>query len=259
MNDQRTKISIRALKKSFGSNTVLTGLNLDVSEGESLAVIGGSGSGKSVLAKSILGLIKPDDGSIKIDGVETTNIPPKTRQQFTKQIGVLFQNAALFDSVTVWENIAFGLIEERILGRKKAKEAAIKLLHEVGLNQQTADRYPGDISVGAQKRVGLARAIATKPKIILFDEPTTGIDPIMGDVIDRLIVKCVKSLGATAITITHDIDSARRIADRIAMIHGGKIIWVDKAQEIDNSGNQIVDRFIKGHVENLFLAGSGTV
>ena len=169
---------------------------------------------------------------------------------------MLFQNAALFDSVTVWENIAFSLIQERVLGRKKAKEEAIRLLNEVGLNKQTADRYPGEISVGAQKRVGLARAIATKPKIILFDEPTTGIDPIMGDVIDRLIVKCVKDLGATAMTITHDIDSAHRIADRIAMIHGGKIIWIDNAQEIDNSGNQIVDRFIKGQVENLILAGS---
>ncbi|MEE2661448.1 MAG: ATP-binding cassette domain-containing protein [Pseudomonadota bacterium] len=257
MSKKRTKISIRGLKKSFGSNSVLTGLNLDVTEGESLAVIGGSGSGKSVLVKSILGLIKPDHGSILIDGFETAHVPHKTRQPVTKQIGMLFQNAALFDSLTVWENIAFSLIQERVLGRKKAKEEAIRFLNEVGLNKQTADRYPGEISVGAQKRVGLARAIATKPKIILFDEPTTGIDPIMGDVIDRLIVKCVKDLGATAMTITHDIDSAHRIADRIAMIHGGKIIWIDNAQEIDNSGNQIVDRFIKGQVENLILAGSG--
>ncbi len=258
MNHQRTKISIRGLKKSFGSNHVLTGLDLDVAEKESLAIIGTSGSGKSVLVKNILGLIKPDHGSIIIDGVKTTNVPNKTCQPVTKQIGMLFQNSALFDSLLIWENIAFGLIEKRLLGREKAKEEAMRLLNEVGLNRQTADRYPADISAGAQKRVSLARTIALKPKIVLFDEPTTGIDPIMGDVIDRLIVKCVRGLGATAITITHDIDSARRIADRIAMIHHGKIIWVDDAQKIDNTGNKIVDQFIKGHVEDHMLAEFGT-
>jgi len=258
MNHQRTKISIRGLKKSFGSNHVLTGLDLDVAEKESLAIIGTSGSGKSVLVKNILGLIKPDHGSIIIDGVKTTNVPNKTCQPVTKQIGMLFQNSALFDSLLIWENIAFGLIEKRLLGREKAKEEAMRLLNEVGLNRQTADRYPADISVGAQKRVSLARTIATKPKIVLFDEPTTGIDPIMGDVIDRLIVKCVRGIGATAITITHDIDSARRIADRIAMIYQGKIIWVDNAQKIDNSGNEIVDQFIRGHVKDHMLAEFGT-
>ena len=258
MNNQRTKIAIRDLKKSFGTNSVLRGLDLDVSERESLAVIGASGSGKSVLVKNILGLINPDHGSIMIDGVQTTNVPHKTRQSVTKQIGMLFQNSALFDSLSVWENIAFGLIEERLLGRDEAKEEAMRLLNEVGLNRNAAERYPADISVGAQKRVGLARAIALKPKIVLFDEPTTGIDPIMGDVIDKLIVECVQSLGATAITITHDIDRARRIADRIAMIHGGKIIWVGDAQEIDNSDNKIVDQFINGHIEEHILAESGT-
>ena len=258
MNNQRAKIAIRGLEKSFGTNSVLSGLNLDVLPCESLVVIGASGSGKSVLMRNILGLIKPDHGSIKIDGVETVNIRRKTNEMAVKQIGVLFQNAALFDSLTIWENIAFGILEEGYFARKEAKEEALRLLNEVGLDRDNATRYPGDISVGAQKRVGLARAIATKPKIVLFDEPTTGIDPIMGDIIDRLILKCVKGLGATAITITHDMDSARRIADRIAMIHSGKIIWVDNAEKIDNSGNQIVDQFVKGLVKDRVLTNPET-
>lgn len=249
MSDAPAKISIRGLSKSFGPKHVLTDLDLDIREGESLVVIGASGTGKSVLLKNIVGILTPDSGSIKIDGDEVVGVTGNARDRINRKLGMLFQGAALFDSLPLWENAAFGLISAHGLGREEARVKAVERLKQVGLSEADADRYPSDISAGAQKRVGLARAIATGPEILFFDEPTTGIDPIMGDVIDGLIVSCVRDLGATALTITHDMESARRIGDRIAMIYEGKIVWVGDVAEIDRSGNDFIDQFIHGRVE----------
>ncbi len=245
----RPMIRVRGLCKSFGANRVLDGLDLDVVRGESLAVIGGSGTGKSVLVKNIIGLMRPDSGSIAIDGAETVGLSGAARNAVLAKFGVLFQGAALFDSMPVWENVAFGLIHNRGMERGAAREAAIANLAHVGLGGDQADRYPSELSSGMQKRVGLARAIAVEPEILFFDEPTTGLDPIMGDVINDLIVECVRGLGATALTITHDMASARRIADRIAMIHAGRIIWAGPAATVDESGDPAVDQFIHGRTE----------
>lgn len=249
MSDAPAKISIRGLSKSFGPKHVLTGLDLDIREGESLVVIGASGTGKSVLLKNIVGILTPDSGSIKIDGDEVVGVTGNARDRINRKLGMLFQGAALFDSLPLWENAAFGLISALGMGREEARVKAVERLKQVGLSEADADRYPSDISAGAQKRVGLARAIATEPEILFFDEPTTGIDPIMGEVIDGLIVSCVRNLGATALTITHDMESARRIGDRIAMIYEGKIVWVGDVAEIDRSGNDFIDQFIHGRVE----------
>lgn len=249
MSDAPVKIAIRGLEKSFGDKHVLRGLDLDVGAGESLAVIGGSGTGKSVLIKCIVGILQADAGSIRIDGQEVVGLTGSERDRINRKFGMLFQGSALFDSLPLWENVAFGLMSAHDVPKREAREAAIELLGRVGLGADSADRFPAEISAGAQKRVGLARAIATKPEILFFDEPTTGIDPIMGDVIDNLIVECVRDLGATALTITHDMESARRIADRIAMIYEGRMIWVGDVDEIDDSGNEIVDQFIHGRIE----------
>src|SRR5690606_1970962 len=232
--------------KSFGSNHVLRGLDLDVGVGESVVVIGGSGTGKSVLLKCILGLLEPDAGSIEIDGRETVGLTGREREAVMAKFGMLFQGAALFDSLTVWENVAFGLIQGKGMDRKQAKEIAMEKLAAVGLGPEVASLWPAELSGGMKKRVSLARSIATDPEIIFFDEPTTGLDPIMGDVINDLIVKCVRELGATALSITHDMASARKIAHRIAMLWQGKIIWSGPVDEIDRSGNPYVDQFIHG-------------
>ena len=249
MNGRAIKIEIRGLEKSFGPKHVLCGLDLDVFDGESLVVIGGSGSGKSVLLKCIVGILTPDAGSIRIDGEEVVGVTGDQRDRINRKLGMLFQGAALFDSLPLWENVAFGLIAAHGVARKEARAAALDYLTQVGLGRDTADRFPAEMSVGAQKRAGLARAIATRPEILFFDEPTTGIDPIMGDVIDRLIVDCVKDLGATALTITHDMESARTIGDRIAMIYEGRIVWVGAVGDIDDSGNDVVDQFINGRID----------
>lgn len=243
------KIAIRGLTKVFGNKVVLGGVDLDIMPGESMLVIGGSGSGKSVLLKCILGLLHPDAGSIEVDGEEVVGLYGEDLDRVRRKFGMLFQNAALFDSLTVWENVAFGLIQGQRMDRDAAHKIAIERLAAVGLGADVAKLMPAELSGGMRKRVGLARAIATDPEIIFFDEPTTGLDPIMGDVIDRLIVKCVKELGATALSITHDMASARRISDRVAMLYKGKIIWVGKTGEIDRSGNPYVDQFINGHAE----------
>lgn len=242
-------IRIRGLCKAFGDNRVLDGLDLDIARGESLAVIGRSGTGKSVLVKNIVGLMRPDSGRIEIDGRETVGLAGAARDRVLAGFGVLFQGAALFDSMSIWENVAFSLVHNRGMPRGEAREAAIVNLAQVGLGRVQADRYPGDLSAGMQKRVGLARAIAAEPQILFFDEPTTGLGPIMGEVINDLIVECVRNLGATALTITHDMASARKIADRIAMIHEGRIIWAGPARDIDESGNAAVDQFIHGRTE----------
>lgn len=243
------KIELKNVHKRFGKKVVLSGLTLTVPKGKSLVVIGGSGSGKSVMLKTVLGLVKPEKGSIKVDGKEVTKLNTDDREDVLRKFGMLFQNAALFDSLPVWENVAFGLIQGRHMKRKDAKEIAISKLAQVGLTPEVAELYPAELSGGMQKRVGLARAIAADPEIIFFDEPTTGLDPIMADVINDLIVDSVKELGATALSITHDMASARKIADYIAMIYKGEIIWAGSRDEVDNSGNEYVDQFINGRAD----------
>lgn len=240
------KIEIRDLHKAFGKKRVLDGVDLDVKKGESLVVIGGSGTGKSVLIKCIQGILTPDSGSIKIDDVDITQISHKEAEQSYAKMGMLFQGAALFDSLKVWENVAFGLIENKKMPRREAKLEAVRVLRQVGLAPDVADLSPSELSGGMQKRVGLARAIATKPEIIFFDEPTTGLDPIMSDVINDLIIESVKGIGATALTITHDMASARKIADKIAMLYKGKIIWQGTVKEMDKTDNPYVRQFING-------------
>ncbi len=243
------KLELRGVYKSFGSNHVLNGVDISIEKGKSLVVIGGSGTGKSVMIKSVLGLLNPDKGSIKVDGVETTTMDLKERDALMKKFGMLFQGGALFDSMKVWENVAFGLVQGQSMSRREAQPIAIERLRAVGLPARVADLYPAELSGGMQKRVALARAVATKPEIIFFDEPTTGLDPIMADVINDLIVAASKDLGATTLSITHDMASARKIADNIAMIYKGKIIWHGPANDIDNSGNPYVDQFIRGQAD----------
>jgi phospholipid/cholesterol/gamma-HCH transport system ATP-binding protein len=243
------KIAVSGLRKSFGGKCVLDGLDIDCAAGQNLVIIGGSGSGKSVLVKCILGLIEPDAGSIRIDGAETVWQRRGARDALMRKIGMLFQGGALFDSLHVWENVAFGLVHGRGMERQAAKEIAIAKLAAVGLGQEVGELRPAELSGGMQKRVALARAIAAEPEIVFFDEPTTGLDPIMADVINDLIVKCVHDLGATAVSITHDMVSARKIADRIAMLYGGRIVWHGPRSEIDRSGNPLVHQFINGSAE----------
>jgi phospholipid/cholesterol/gamma-HCH transport system ATP-binding protein len=249
MASNPVKISIRGLDKAFGDNQVLRGVNLDVAKGQSLVVIGGSGTGKSVLIKCLLGLLKPDQGIIEIDGVNIARQTGGDRRLMAQQSGMLFQGAALFDSLNVWENVAFRLIYAERKSRKYSREKAIDCLAQVGLAAEVGDLAPAELSGGMQKRVGLARAIASDPEILFFDEPTTGLDPIMADIINNLIVERVKALGATTISITHDMASARKIADEIAMLYQGHIIWRGKPGDVENSGNPMVDQFVHGRAE----------
>jgi len=246
MTEPQPKIRIRGLCKRFGDNVVLDSLDLDVPAKESLVVIGGSGTGKSVLLKCILGLLHPESGSIQVDGEEVVGLNGTELHEVRRKFGMLFQAAALFDSMPVWRNVAFGLIEARGMAPKEARKIALEKMAEVGLGPDAAELWPAELSGGMRKRVGLARAIATEPEIIFFDEPTTGLDPIMGDIIDELIVKCVRERGVTALSITHDMASARRISSRIAMLYGGKIMWVGPTSEVDSSGNPYVEQFIYG-------------
>ena len=244
-----SKISLRGVTKAFGPKRVLRGIDLDVTPGESMVVIGGSGTGKSVLLKCILGLMQPDDGSIKVDGVETVDLGDHGRSQVLRKFGMLFQGGALFDSLRVWENVAFGPIQSDGMPTEQAREVAIAKLGNVGLGPEIGELFPSELSGGMQKRVALARAIAREPEIIFFDEPTTGLDPIMADVINELIVKCVSDLGATAVSITHDMASARKIGHRIGMLYEGRLIWQGPVADIDRSGNPHVDQFIHGRAE----------
>jgi len=249
MSDVETKILIRNLHKNFGDHEVLRGIDLDIAQGQSLVVIGGSGSGKSVLLKCVLGLLKADKGTIEIDGRNIVRQSDRDKRLITQQSGMLFQGAALFDSLRVWENVAFRLLYAENNARKTAHEKATECLAQVGLAPEIGDLSPSELSGGMQKRVGLARAIASNPQILFFDEPTTGLDPIMADVINNLIVERVKALGATAISITHDMASARKIADEIAMLYQGRIIWRGKPEDIGHSGNPMVDQFVHGRAE----------
>jgi len=248
MSDQ-PKIALKGVTKRFGRKVVLDGVDLEVPRGKSLVVIGGSGSGKSVTLKCILGLIRPEGGQILIDGKDSLKFGADEREASLRKFGMLFQGSALFDSLKVWQNVAFGLIQGRHMDRKQAKEIALQKLGQVGLSPEVGELSPAELSGGMQKRVALARAIAADPEIIFFDEPTTGLDPIMADVINDLIVARVKELGATTLSITHDMASARKIADFIAMIYKGKIIWHGPVSQIDNSGNPYVDQFIHGHAD----------
>lgn len=243
------KIEIKNLHKNFLDKQVLCGVDLSVDNSKSLVILGGSGSGKSVLIKIISSLINPTSGSIKIDGQELTSFNTKQRDSFMKKIGFLFQGGALFDSLSVWENVAFRLISHQKISKIEARKIAIKKLNSVGLSYKTADLLPSELSGGMQKRVSLARTIASDPEIIFFDEPTTGLDPIMSGVINELIIANSKELGATTITITHDMQSARKISDKVAMLYDGKIIWCDDIKNIDNSGNPYVDQFINSKTE----------
>ena len=240
------KIQLIGVKKRFGSKVVLDGVDLSIDQQSSLVIIGGSGTGKSVTIKSILGIIRPDEGTILVDGEDVTHMSGGARDRVLRQFGMLFQGAALFDSLPVWENVAFGLIQGRGMARSAARAVAIQKLAKVGLSEDVAFLSPTELSGGMQKRVGLARAIAADPEIIFFDEPTTGLDPIMADIINKLIVDCVERLGATTISITHDMASARKISSRIAMLYGGRIIWQGPTKDIDHSGNEYVDQFIHG-------------
>ncbi|MBT3792518.1 MAG: ATP-binding cassette domain-containing protein [Rhodospirillales bacterium] len=249
MTEIPPKIRLRGVKKSFGPKVVLDGVDLDIAVGESVVVIGGSGTGKSVMLKCILGLLEPDEGSIQIDGQEVTDMSTADREQMMTKFGMLFQGGALFDSLPVWQNVAFGLMQAQRMDADIAHGIAIEKLASVGLGADVAALSPAELSGGMQKRVALARAIATRPEIIFFDEPTTGLDPIMGDVINDLIVKCVQELGASTLSITHDMASARKIANRVAMLHQGEIVWQGPVADIDHSNNDYVDQFIHGRAE----------
>jgi len=240
-------IRLKNVHKTFGKNHVLRGITLDIYPGESFLIIGGSGSGKSVLLKCILGLMEPDEGSeIEIAGVDLLNGPSSDVEKARRKVSMLFQGNALFDSLPVWENICFLLLQTKRLKRKEGYEFACKILPTVGLQKDVALLSPSELSGGMQRRVSLARAVASTPEIIFFDEPTTGLDPIMASVIDDLIVKNVKELGATAVSITHDMNSARRIADRIAMLYHGELIWIGTKNDLDSTDNPYVTQFING-------------
>jgi phospholipid/cholesterol/gamma-HCH transport system ATP-binding protein len=242
-------LKLDGVVKSFGNNHVLKGVDIDVTAGKSLVILGGSGSGKSVMLKNALGLMTPDAGTISFDGEDVTHDQGSTREAMRARIGMLFQSAALFDSLTVWENVAFRLLNADRISRSQARDRAIETLKKVRLGSDVANRTPAEISGGMQKRVGLARAIVSEPDLIFFDEPTTGLDPITADAINDLILQQTKALGAAAVSITHDMASARKIADEIAFLFEGKIIWRGPASTIDDSGNEYVDQFVHGRAE----------
>lgn len=243
------KLAIHNLTKEFGEKKVLTGINLEVKKGESLVILGGSGSGKSVLIKIIATLISPTSGSVQIDGQEISNISAVNRDKLMEKFGFLFQGGALFDSLSIWENVAFRLLYQKKMKPDEARDIAIEKLKLVGLSSKTADLFPSELSGGMQKRASLARAIAANPEIIFFDEPTTGLDPIMADVINDLIISNSKQLGATTVTITHDMHSASKIADKVAMLYEGKIIWFGSVKDMYSSGNPYLDQFIHGRAD----------
>ncbi len=245
-------IELRDVHKAFGSNKVLRGVDLKIERGKSLVIIGGSGTGKSVTLKCVLGLIAADTGLVTVDGQDVTRLRQGSseRDAFLARFGMLFQGGALFDSLTVWQNVAFRLLRGSIKKSKdEAREIAVEKLRRVGLTSDVADLFPAELSGGMQKRVGLARAIAAEPEIIFFDEPTTGLDPIMAGVINELIREIVEEMGATAMTITHDMTSVRAIADDVAMLHGGKIRWTGPVSKMDDSGDPYLTQFISGSAE----------
>ena len=245
--DAVPRIEMRDVSKAFGAKSVLRGVNLAVSPGESLAIIGGSGTGKSVTLKCILGLLEPDSGEICVDGARVDR--RRRNDALLARFGMLFQGAALFDSLPVWRNVAFRLLQRKDLSRAECRDIAIDKLRRVGMDAHVADLFPAELSGGMQKRVGLARAIAADPEIIFFDEPTTGLDPIMSGVINELIRELVDEIGATAVTITHDMTSVRAIAHRVAMLYQGEIKWHGDVRDMDYSGDPHMQQFITGSAE----------
>lgn len=238
------KLKIAGLSKSFGANRALVDIDLEVGAGESLVLIGGSGSGKTLLLKCILGLLPPDRGSVLLDGQETAKLSGNERMRFLDRFGMLFQQSALFDSLPVWQNVAFKLLQDHKVSRAQARDIAVDKLSHVGMGPEVADLFPAELSGGMQKRVGLARAIAADPEIVFLDEPTAGLDPIMSNIINDLVIENVKELGATAVSITSDLVSARRISDHIAMLHEGRLVWTGPTAEVDSADNDYVDQFI---------------
>ena len=252
VNNNKYVLEVNNLVKSFGDNHVIKGVSLHLSKGESYVVIGGSGSGKSVLLKCILGIITPTSGQVIFNGTDMVQLTPKEREQLMIKCGILFQSGALFDSLTVLENITFGLIYGYGWSKQEAKEVAVEKLHEVNLKDEVLNKYPSELSGGMQKRVALARAIATNPDIIFFDEPTTGLDPITSGIINELIVKCTHERGISALSITHDINSLKHISDRVGLLFGGKLIWEGTNQNLWDSDNPYVQQFITGSLEGPF-------
>ena len=248
------KLTLENVVKSFGPKKVLNGVNLDVAQGRSLVVIGGSGVGKSVTLKCALGLMKPDSGRVLVDGIDVALVRGAHLAKLRGKFGMLFQGGALFDSLTIWENVAFRLLYADGVSRADARERAIATMRKVRLAPETANLRPVELSGGMQKRAGLARAIIAKPDILFFDEPTTGLDPITADAINDLIVEMVKDLGCAAVSITHDMASARKIADEIAMIHEGRIVWRGPAGDIDRSGSAMVEQFVHGRADGPIQA-----
>ena len=242
------KIKVSNLHKSFGNHNVLDGIDLEVKEGSSMVILGGSGTGKSVLIKTIVGLLTPDSGKVEIDGVDTTYFSGKARFRIMEKCGFLFQAGALFDSLTIEDNITFFAEKLNKLSSVQKRNLAAEKLHAVGLHSNVLNLLPAELSGGMQKRVALARAIANDPEIIFFDEPTTGLDPIMKNVISELIAKFRKEFGTTTITITHDIDTVKKIASKVALLYNGKIVWSGPAQSIYESDNAIFDQFIHGRI-----------
>ena len=243
------KIVMDDVAKTFGPNQVLDGVSLAIEPGESVAIIGQSGSGKSVTLKCILGLLRPDRGSIRVDGEEIVGLRGAPLNRMRAKFGMLFQGSALFDSLPVWRNVTFGLTRGRAVGGSRMRAIAEENLERVGLDRRILNLRPSELSGGMQKRVALARAIAPRPEIIFFDEPTTGLDPIRADVINDLIVSLVDDLGVTALTITHDMASARKIAHRVAMLYQGRIVWKGPRDRLYDSGNPYVDQFVQGRAE----------
>lgn len=238
------KITISGVTKSYGDKHVLKGIDLEVYPGETVAIIGPSACGKTVLLKCIIGLVRPDSGNLLIDGENTAEFSSQQRDRVMAKTGMLFQQSALFDSMTVWENIGFRLSQTHGIARNEVRRIAIEKLSNVGLGADVADLYPDELSGGMKKRVGLARAIADNPEILLLDEPTAGLDPIMTNNINQLITRNAETIGATTVTVTSNMDGAKAIADRIAMIYDGKVIWCGPVSEIENSGNEHFDQFI---------------
>ena len=249
MSDATPKIALRDVAKRFGRKTVLAGVDLDIAAGESMVIIGGSGTGKSVTLKCILGLLPADAGSIRVDGVEVRGLHGAPLADMRAKFGMLFQGGALFDSMPVWRNVSFALTQGGLQRGREMRRLAVDTLAKVGLGEDVADLRPSELSGGMQKRVALARAIAPAPEVIFFDEPTTGLDPITADVINDLIRELVTSLKVTAVTITHDMASVRKIADRVAMLHAGRIMWTGPRAGIDASGNAYVDQFVHGRAD----------
>lgn len=242
-------LSVDGVSKRFGSEWALRDVSIDIEQGDSVVLIGGSGSGKTLLIKSIVGLEPPTEGSISVDGTDTDRMSGQERSAFERRFGMLFQRQGLFDSMTVWENVAFRLLQDHSLTRKQAREIADNKLASVGLDRAVGDLYPSEISGGMQKRVGFARAVATDPDILFLDEPTAGLDPIMSHVISDIIIEGVEKLGATTISITSDMVSARRISNRIAMMHEGRMIWQGPTGDIDESNVPEVEKFIRSNIQ----------